>query len=141
MGVAPCAVSPVPESRLLEEDIAAAQRSNDDPHLRSIEAVTGYHIHASDGEIGHVKDFLVEDADWSIQYLVVDTQNWWPGKKVLISPRSVREIDWTDNLVNLNVDRQRVKDSPAYDASTMVDRAYERHFHSHYDDVRPSSRP
>ena len=119
-------VSPVPESRLLEEDIAAAQRSKDDPHLRSIEAVTGYHVHASDGEIGHVEDFLVEDADWRIQYLVVDTRNWWPGKTVLISPRSAQEIDWTDNMVNLNVDRQRVKDSPVYDASTTVDWAFEK---------------
>ena len=62
-------------------------------------------------------------------------------EQVLISPRSVREIDWTDKLVNLNVDRQRVKDSPAYDAATTVDRAYERHFHSYYGDVRPSDRP
>jgi sporulation protein YlmC with PRC-barrel domain len=129
-------VSPVPESRLLAEDIAAAQRSKDDPHLRSIEAVTGYHIHASDGEIGHVEDFLIEEADWSIQYLVVDTQNWLPGKRVLISPRSAKEIDWTDRLVNLEVDRQRVKDSPAYDASTTVDRAYETNFHNHYGDLQ-----
>jgi hypothetical protein len=130
------AVSPVPESRLLAEDIAAAQRSNDNPNLRSIEAVIGYHIHASDGEIGHVEDFLIEDVDWSIKYLVVNTQNWWPGKRVLISPRSAQEIDWTDNLVNLNVDRQRVKDSPTYDASTTVDQAYEKNFRSHYDDVQ-----
>ena len=82
---------------------------DDDPHLRSIEAVTGYHIHASDGEIGHVEDFLMDDADWSIHYLVVDTKNWWPGKKVLISPRSAREIDWTEKLVNLDVDRRRSK--------------------------------
>ena len=134
-------VSPVPESRLRAEDIAAAQRSDDDPHLRSIAAVTGYHIHAKDGEIGHVEDFLVEDADWSIQYLVVDTQNWWPGNKVLISPRSVKEIDWTENLVNLKVDRQRVKDSPTYNASTTVDRAYEKNFHDHYGEVRPSDQP
>ena len=73
-------VSPVPDLRLLEEDIAAAQLKRD-PHLRSIEAVTGYHIHASDGEIGHVEDFLVEDADWSIQFLVVDTRNWGPGRR------------------------------------------------------------
>ena len=119
------------DPRRREEDIADARRSHDDPHLRSVEAVTGYHIHASDGEIGHVEDFLVEDADWSIHYLVVDTKNWWPGKKVLISPRSASEIDWTDNLVNLNVDRQRVKDSPTYDPSTTVDRAYEKHFHTY----------
>jgi len=134
------AASPSPESRRREEEIADAQRNKDDPHLRSIEAVTGYHIHATDGEIGHVEDFLVEDADWSIHYLVVDTKNWWPGKKVLISPRSAREIDWTDSLVNLNVDRQRVKDSPAYDAATTVDRAYEKHFHNYYGDG-PVQRP
>ena len=107
----------------------------------SMEAVTGYHIHASDGEIGHVEDFLVEDADWTIQYLVVDTQNWWPGKKVLISPRSAREIDCMDHLVNLNVGRQKVKDSPACNACTAVDQAYERHFHSYYDDVRLGDQP
>ena len=131
-------VSPVPDFRLLEEDIAAAQRSDDDPHLRSSEAVTGYHVHASDGEIGHVEDFLVEDADFSIRYLVVDTKNWWPGKTVLISPRSAREIDWTNNLVHLNVDRRRVKDSPAYGASATIDLAYEKDFHDHYGYVQSS---
>ena len=117
------------------------QRDDDDPHLRSIEAVTGYHIHASDGEIGHVEDFLVEDADWSIHYLVVDTKNWWPGKKVLISPRSAQKINWTGKLVNLDVNRQKVKDSPAYDATTTIDRAYEHHFHNHYGDVRATDQP
>lgn len=129
------AIAPVPlplGSRQRENDIADARRSHDDPHLRSIEVVTGYHIHASDGEIGHVEDFLMEDADWSIRYLVVDTKNWWSGKKVLISPRSAQQIDWTNRLVNLNVDRQRVKDSPAYDPTTTVDRAYDETFLTYY---------
>jgi hypothetical protein len=123
-----------------EAEIADVRHREEDQHLRSVEAVTGYHFHASDGEIGHVEDFLVEDADWSIHYLVVDTKNWWPGKKVLISPRSVQEIDWTERLVSLDVDRQRVKDSPAYDPSTTVDRAYERHFHNYYGEVKPPMR-
>lgn len=109
---------PSPGSMRRAEDIAAAQQNDDDPHLRSVEAVTGYHIHASDGEIGYVEDFLLQDTDWSIHNLVVDTTNWWPGKKVLIAPRSIQEIDWTDNLVNLKIDREKVKNSPAYDAST-----------------------
>ncbi len=124
-----------------DEDIAASRRSDDDPHLRSIEELIGYHIHADDGEIGHVEDFLVEEADWSIHYLVVDTKNWWPGKKVLVSPRSVTEIDWTDKWVNTSVDRQRVKDSPAYDASTTVDRTYEKKYHNYYGEVRPGHQP
>jgi hypothetical protein len=125
----------------VEREIAARERDHDDPHLRSAAAVTGYHIGASDGEVGHVEDFLVADADWSIHYLVVDTKNWWPGKKVLISPGSARDVDWSNKLVHLDVDRQTVKDSPAYDGSTAIDRAYENHFHKYYGAVRPSERP
>jgi sporulation protein YlmC with PRC-barrel domain len=124
------------ESMPQEKDIADIQRDGGDPHLRSIAAVTGYRIHASDGEIGHVEDFLLEDADWSIHFLVADTKNWWAGKKVLISPGLAQAINWNDRRVNLNVDRQRVKDSPAYDASTTVDGAYEKRFHDHYLDIR-----
>ena len=124
--------SPLLGFRRPEEHVEDAQRDADDPHLRSAAEVTGYHIHASDGEIGHVTDFLLHDADWSIRYLTVDTKNWWSGKKVLISPRSARGIDWRKKLVNLDVDRQKVKDSPPYDASTTVDRAYEEHFDGHY---------
>jgi sporulation protein YlmC with PRC-barrel domain len=132
----PAVGDPFLQSRRPRPPVEDAQQDADDMHLRSAEEVTGYHIHASDGEIGHVEDFLIEEADWSIQYLVVDTQNWLPGKRVLISPRSAKEIDWTDRLVNLEVDRQRVKDSPAYDASTTVDRAYETNFHNHYGDLQ-----
>jgi hypothetical protein len=78
-----------------------------DPHLRSIAAVTGDHIHATDGEIGHVEDFLVDDADWSIRCITVDTRNWWPGERVLISPRSVREIDWANRrFTSMSIDRR-----------------------------------
>jgi hypothetical protein len=122
----------LPGTRRREEEIAAAQRSHDDVHLRSVEAVTGYHIHARDGEIGHVNDFIIEDADWSIRYLVVDTTNWWPGKKVLISPRSVLGIEWSDGLVNLAVDRQRVKDGPAYDPAITVNHAYDEDYRKYY---------
>jgi hypothetical protein len=140
-GYSPDALSALPSggSRRSEEleEIAAARRRNDDPHLRSIDVVTGYHIHATDGAIGHVEDFLVEDGDWSIHYLVVDTSNWLAGKKVLISPRSVHDIDWTEKLVDLDVGRQQVNDSPTYDLSTLVDRAYERNFHNYYQNIRP----
>jgi hypothetical protein len=132
-GAAAMAPAPYLGSRQREAaEIAAAQQIDGDPHLRSTEAVTGYHIHATDGAIGHVEDFLLGDIDWSIRYLVVDTKNWWPGKHVLVSPRSAGGIDWQHRLVNLKVDRQKVKDSPAYDASTAVDRAFEDGFRKYY---------
>ena len=126
------ATRPSPELMQREQDIDDAQRSKEDPTLRSANEVAGYHIHASDGEIGHVGDFLIEDDDWSIHYLIVDTTNWWLGKKVLISPMSVQNIDWTNRQVNLGADRQKVKDSPAYDPSMTVDPAYEEKMLKHY---------
>jgi hypothetical protein len=128
------ASSPALEPGHHEPDPRDGRHRPRDPHLRSVEAVTGYHIHARDGEIGHVEDFLVEDEDWSVHFLVVDTRNWWPGRKVLISPRSARKIDWAGNLVDLTLDRQKVKASPVYDPAMTVDRAYENHYRSYYGD-------
>jgi sporulation protein YlmC with PRC-barrel domain len=129
-------MSPVPygEPLALAAEEAAETRKVQDLHLRSVRALTGYHIHACDGEIGHVADFLVTDADWSIHYLVVDTRNWWPGKKVLVSPRSINVIESTKRVIDLDVARQSVKDSPTYDSTIVVDREYENHFNNYYKD-------
>jgi sporulation protein YlmC with PRC-barrel domain len=137
----PMTASSSAESDQRAQELADAETSDDNPHLRSINAVTGYHIRATDGEIGHVEDFLVDDTDWSIHYLVVDTKNWWPGEKVLISPRSASQINWSERLVTLDVDRQKVKDSPPYDDSSMVDQAYEKRFDHHYGDPRGNDLP
>jgi hypothetical protein len=121
-----------------EQEIADAEMDNDDPHLRSIKAVSGYHVHAADGSIGHDEDFLIEDADWRIHYLVIDTKNWWPGKRALISPRSVRSIEWRDRLLHLGIDRQTVKASPAYDPELAVDPAYEKRLEEYYGGASPA---
>jgi hypothetical protein len=71
---------------------ARPQLESADSHLRSTLEMTGYHIEASDGEIGHVKDFIVDDETWAIRYLEVDTQNWWPGKSVLMSPQWINRV-------------------------------------------------
>ena len=120
---------------------AHGQKPEGDPHLRSVNEVRGYHIHATDGEIGHVEDLLIEDGDWSIHYLSVKTSNWWVGRDVLISPRSVQDIDWQERRISLDVDRTRVKGSPPYDPITQLDRLYERQFHDYYGDgLAPSRR-
>ena len=111
---------------------ADAQPNEGDPHLRSIAAIIGCHIHASDGEIGHVEDFLVDDAGWNIRYIKVDTRNWWPGERVLILPYSVREIDWPGRLVYVDVSRQKIKNATPYNPSVTVDGAYEEKFLTYY---------
>ena len=69
-------------------------RKSWDPHLRSTRDVSGHHIQAADGEIGHVEDFIIDDETWAIRYLIIDTQNWWPGKKVLVSPQWIERVSW-----------------------------------------------
>jgi hypothetical protein len=81
----------------------------DDPHLRSTRQITGYHIHATDGPIGHVEDFMVDDEDWAIRFLVADTHNWLPGKKVILSPRWIKRVQWADSLVCFDLTRETIK--------------------------------
>jgi sporulation protein YlmC with PRC-barrel domain len=115
-----------------EVDEMLARSHEGDPHLRSLAAVTGYNVHASDGGIGHVEDFLIDDASWGIHYLIIDTRNWWPGAHVLLSPYAVREISWSRHEVQLDVSRERVKSSPPWNPMEAIDRAYERRLHEHY---------
>jgi hypothetical protein len=103
-----------------------------DPALRSTGDVTGYAVHARDGALGHVQDFVLDDESWAIRYLVVDTRNWWPGKKVLVSPHWVTDIAWSERTVRFDATRERIKASPEFDA-TRLDRAYEERLHAHYD--------
>lgn len=86
-----------------------------DPHLRSIAEVTGYTIQAKDGDIGHVDDFFVDEHEWRINLLAVDTRNWLPGKKVLISPDWIQRVSWDEKAVHVKVDKDRVRNSPEYD--------------------------
>jgi hypothetical protein len=107
-----------------------------DPHLRSSANVIGYYIQATDGDIGHVEDFLVEDSSWAIRYMVVDTRNWWPGKKVLVSPEWIKGVDWSDSKVAVGVTQEQIKKSPEYDPSNPIERDYETRLHDYYG--RPS---
>jgi sporulation protein YlmC with PRC-barrel domain len=103
-----------------------------DPHLRSIREVTGYHVEAKDGEIGHVSDFFVDEDDWAIRYLLVDTRDWLPGRKVLLAPQWIQEVDWGDAHVLVNLTRQKVKDGPQYDPDSPPTRSYEAELYRHY---------
>ncbi|MDB5049608.1 MAG: PRC-barrel domain protein [Fibrobacteres bacterium] len=109
------------------------EKPKGDPHLRSTDEVTGYHIRAQDGEIGHVEDFLYDDNNWAIRYLVVDTRNWWPGKKVLIPPSWIGEIRWVDRAVDVDAMREDIRQSPAYDPSHPITLDFEMQLARYYE--------
>src|SRR5206468_12877533 len=94
--------------------------------------VSGYHIQASNGEIGHLQDFIVDDQNWIIRYMVVDTRNWWPGKKVLVSPQWIERVSWEESKVCVGLSREAVKSSPEYQAHVPITRDYESRLYDHY---------
>jgi hypothetical protein len=118
-----------------DEAALAAERlrhRNDDPHLRSCETVTGYHMQATDGEIGHVAGFLVDELSWAVRYLVIDTSNWWMGNKVLIAPSWITGVNWAGETVSTDLSQAAVKASPPYDPDELLDRNWELRLHKHY---------
>ena len=108
------------------------ERGEEDPHLRSFKEIVGYRVHAGDGDIGHVENFMLEDADWSLPYFIVDTSNWWLGEHVLISVAAVNSIEWTDRRFRLNVSRDQVKTSPKWDPMVAFNEFYAKQLHHHY---------
>jgi len=103
-----------------------------DPHLRSTTAVAEYTIQATDGEIGQVDDFIIEEATWAIRYMVVDTNNWWPGTQVLIATHWIDTVSWDLGKVFVKLTRDAVRHSPEYSPAAMVTRAYEAELHGHF---------
>lgn len=116
----------------VREEAAARSAELGDPSLRSTRNVTGYNIAALDGDIGHVEDFLVEDRAWAIRYLVVDTRNWLPGRKVVLSPEWIKTVSWADSRVYVDLRQDEIQAAPEYDPTRPFERSYEERLFEHH---------
>ena len=116
------------------EDLNEANKTEEeyDPNLRSTHNVSGYAIQAIDGEIGHVEDFIMDDDTWKIRYLIIDTQNWWHGEKILISTQWIDHISWDESKVFITLLSEAIKHSPEYTDMSVVNRDYETRLHKSY---------
>lgn len=104
-----------------------------DPNLRSAKEVCGYKVQARDGDIGQVESFVIEDDSWIVRYVVIDTGNWWPGRKVVISPRWVTDIDWSGRQFAVRLTKDQIESSPEYDPAVLIGRDYETRLYDHFD--------
>jgi hypothetical protein len=111
---------------------AELQGARRDVIVRGISEIAGDLIEATDGDIGHAEDFLVDTALWQVRYLIVHTSSWWPGEKLLVSPLSINSIDWAQSVIHLDVSRQKVRSGPSYVATEAIDGAFEELFHTYY---------
>ena len=100
--------------------------------LRSIKQLYGDKLGASDGEIGHVKDFYFDDQNWVVRYLVANTGSWLSERKVLISPHAFGSLDQAGKLVRVNLTRKQIEDSPSIESHKPVSRQYEEEYFRYY---------
>jgi hypothetical protein len=103
-------------------------------HLRSHNEVLGYNIRAKDGDfIGHVDNFILEGNTWKLKYLLVETRNWLTsGKKILLSPTWIEKINWSSNLVSIDLSKDTITKSPTYDPDKPLNDQFEMQLYKYY---------
>ena len=116
-GVAGFPLAPPPP--MPDEALPGSSDNGNDPHLRSTVALNGYHIQTSQGVIGHVTDFIMDDRSWAIRHLVVETGPWFWGKEIAISPKHVSHISYEESKVFVNVTKQAIMEAPEYNMPSL----------------------
>ena len=110
----------------------AAFVAGGDIELRSTHEVIGFYVKAQDGDIGQVEDFIIDNEDWIVRYMVIDIRDLWPSKKVLIPPDWTDEVDWHDKKVYVAASLDAIRNSPEYDLSSLAEREYEQKLHEYF---------
>ena len=100
--------------------------------LHSIKQLRGTKLGASDGVIGQLKDFYFDDRNWVVRYLVADTGNWLPGRKVLLTPHALDRLDPAGTLLSVRLTRKQIEDSPSMESHQPVSRQYEEEYYRYY---------
>jgi sporulation protein YlmC with PRC-barrel domain len=101
--------------------------------LRSFSEISGYSIEASDGNIGHVENFVICDQTWKVRYLVVDTKNWWVGKHVLTAPQWISYISWPEKIMRVDLNKAQIENGPEYNPDQVVTKEFEDEIFTKYD--------
>ena len=109
-----------------KDELEAHQQPHhrDDKHLRSMKAVMGYAIHATDGEIGTVSGFMVDDKSWAIGELLVETGHWYAGKEIMIPTGKITRISYEDSAVFVNLTKANLQKTGENEVAAVGDRTH-----------------
>jgi sporulation protein YlmC with PRC-barrel domain len=101
--------------------------------FKSVKEMQGYELGAQDGKIGRCADFLFDDNNWAIRYIVGDTRKWLPGRKVLISPISIGTVEESTQTLSIGLTKDQIKDSPPLESNVPISLQYEIIFNQYHD--------
>ncbi len=116
----------------LPAEVVEALQQSEETYVQSIRALMNHALKATDGSIGHVTDCFIDDENWTIRYLLIDTGHWRPGQQVLIPATTVDNVDWTGASIHVQLTQEQVKQSPPYDPDQPIDQTYEGELHAYY---------
>jgi hypothetical protein len=119
-------------SAVLPHDRPSHAAVDGDVHLRSADAVKGYHVHATDGDIGYAEGLLIDEEAWAIRFVFVNASGWWLGHTTLLAPEWIERVSWKDLAFYVDLTREQVRAAPTYDASSELTREQEIGVYSHY---------
>jgi sporulation protein YlmC with PRC-barrel domain len=101
----------VSDREIIKEAFKKDNQPTVDLHLQSVLHMTGYRIHALDGEIGHAKDFIIADGAWKLQYLVVGMHKLFRDKQVFVPVGNIRKVQWSNAEIYLDITRSAIRNS------------------------------
>lgn len=138
---APIALAKVtPDANVTDDGERIKEVSTKERDLRYAKKVEGYTIESIYGEMGQVEDFVLNDVDWTIAYIIVNARNWLlSGRKVLIVPSWLSSVSWVKRMVSINLTSEKIEGSPEYDPSQLIDPEYEVTFHDFYEKLKKIS--
>src|SRR3954469_21800969 len=87
--------------------------------LHKTSELRGYHLVASDGEIGHVDDFLLDERGVAVQYLVIDTSNWIGGRAGPIAAAALARVASPAKKIHVTRTRDAIKSAPSVETAPI----------------------
>jgi uncharacterized protein YrrD len=100
--------------------------------LLSLKKIRTYRIAAIDGDFGKVEDFLFDDQNWNLRYVVVDTGTWLPGRRVLLAPAAITDVRPGPTELEVRLTKEQVEGSPSLSEDEPVSRQHEQELSEHY---------
>jgi len=103
------------------------EKEDIDTNLRSFTEIRGYFIKAKDDIFGHIHDLIIDDDNWQILYVIIDTKNFVPwSKQVMLPIELIDEISYLDKDVKINLPKEVIKNAPEYNPSDAISAEYEK---------------
>jgi len=115
----------------LESGREANPETKRDHSLCAAREIMKYHIETLEGRVGRVNDLILDDENWVLRYLVIDTGAVLPGKKVLVAPDWITQVDWNGSLLHTELHRKELEESPTYHPAQAVNREFEERLYDY----------